>query len=168
MNHARITTVLVAALLLLARSLFAQPRVKAVAASTEPNPSGQKRGGALHGPDMTFCELYGLSQFGREGDIVGLSVAQTEWNIGDEPVPWVAPPSPDHPFIVANLYRLMTVDGSERFEQIGMQWALHGFCALDPNQCGPCVPTGCVSLGIGCTNPNSSGLMASQNGLGPR
>ena len=117
------------------------------------------------GPDVSFCQLYDLRQFGRVDDVVGLAVATTAWNVGDEPVDWLAYPSPFHPLIVMNLYRLK--DG--RFEQIGQSWIKHTFCALDNAQCGgTCVPSGCNSLNPNCTETHSSSLNATQGGFGPR
>ena len=121
------------------------------------------------GPDMAFCELYDLRQFGREADIVGLSVATTSWNIGDEDLMWFPRPETEHPFIVMNLYRLK----DERFEQIGQSSIKHGFYALGSTDCGgtctyePGHSTG-RWLGVGCTDLYSSGLNASQSGLAPR
>ncbi len=121
------------------------------------------------GPDVTMCQVYGLRQFGRVGDIVGMASAGTSWNIGDEPLDWFARPNPLHPFIIFNMYRLKTVDGTERFEQIGESWIKHGFCALDNEQCSTqCQGTGCSTLGLGCTDTYSAGLNASQGGLGPK
>ncbi len=121
------------------------------------------------GPDVTLCQVFGLRQFGRLGDIVGLGSAGTSWNIGDVPVDWYQVPNPLHPFIAFNMYRLKMVDGTERFEQIGQSWIKHGFCALDGNQCSTqCQGTGCSTLGIGCTDTYSAGLNASQAGLGPK
>ena len=85
---------------------------------------------AVGGPDMVFCQLANLGQFGRSGDIVGLSELTTSWNTGTEDLPWFNNPDPIHPFIVMNLFRLKTVDGSEQFEQIGQSWIKHGFFAL--------------------------------------
>jgi hypothetical protein len=58
-----------------------------------------------------------------------------------------------------------------RFEQIGMSWGKHGFCALQENLCGTCIPAagGCPPiLGIGCSDPYSAGLNGDQGGLGTR
>jgi len=122
-------------------------------------------------PDVTFCELYGLSQFGRQLDVVGLAVNTTSWNIGNADLTWLAPPDPRHPFIVQNLYRIK----NNRFEQIGQSWIKHGFFALADEQC----LTSCTFepipghfegpfLGMGCTDTYTSGLNAFQSGLGPR
>lgn len=124
---------------------------------------------AAPGPDMTFCQLYGLQQFGRLGDIVGLALATTSWNVGGRDMIWMNNPDPRHPMIVWNIYRLK----NDRFEQIGMSHVKHGFFALGDAQCG-----GSCSyeaghgpgdwLGQNCTDTYSSSLNAGQSGLGPR
>ncbi len=122
-------------------------------------------------PDVTFCELYGLQQFGRLFDTVGLAVNTTSWNIGNADLTWLAPPDPRHPFIVQNLYRIK----DDRFEQIGQSWIKHGFFALASTQCvTPCTFEPIQGhgegpfLGMGCTDTYTSGLNAFQTGLGPR
>ncbi len=121
------------------------------------------------GGDVTFCELFDLRQFGRVGDVVGLSVATTSWNVGGADLMWFATPDEEHPFIAMNLYRLK--DG--RFEQIGQSWVKHGFFALDDTDCGGnCTyePGHAAGdwLGVGCTDTYGSGLNANQSFLGPR
>lgn len=134
-------------------------------------PSVPVTASAPAGPDITFCELYGLSQFGRLGSTVGLSIATTSWNVGTQDAIWFDLPDERHPFIGMNLYRLK----DDRFEQIGQSWVKHAFFALDSEQCG----TECTYepgsghgignwLGVGCTDTYSSSLNASQSGLGPR
>lgn len=121
------------------------------------------------GPDMQFCQLYDLRQFGRVGDVVGLALATTSWNTGNADLMWFASPDNRHPFIVPNLYRLK----NDRFEQIGQGWVKHGFYALGNTQCGgqceyePGHFTG-DWLGQNCTDTYSASLNASQGGLGPR
>ena len=143
----------------------AEPEGDDLSPGDEPLPLG----GTI-GPDMTFCQLFGLGQFGRSGDIVGLSEGTTSWNIGDEDLIWLNIPDEEHPFIVMNLYRLM----NDRIEQIGQSHIKHGFFALGNHQCGgpPCSyepghGTG-NWLGTGCTDTYGPGLNASQGGLGPR
>ncbi len=127
-------------------------------------------GVAAPGPDMQFCQLYGLQQFGRAGDIVGLALATTSWNIGGRDMIWMQNPDVRHPMIVWNLYRLK----NDRFEQIGMSHVKHGFFALGDTQCGG---VGCHYepghgagdwLGQNCTDTYNSSLNAGQSGLGPR
>jgi len=121
------------------------------------------------GPDMTFCQLYGLDQFGSTGDIVGLSLATTSWNVGTADLLWFRRPDAEHPFIVMNLYRLM----GGKFEQVGQSWIKHGFFALSNTQCGGSCTfeqghRGGDWLGMGCTDTYGASLNASQGGLGPR
>ncbi|MHC4091069.1 MAG: hypothetical protein ACYSVY_12490 [Planctomycetota bacterium] len=128
-------------------------------------------GGTGHGPDMTFCQLYGLFQpsGGRLGDVVGLALATTSWNVGDADLMWFSMPDEEHPFIIMNLYR----NKDDRFEQIGQSWIKHGFFALGNTQCGgtctyePGHGAG-DWLGVGCTDTYGASLNAGQNGLGPR
>jgi thiosulfate dehydrogenase len=124
---------------------------------------------AAVGPDMTFCQLYQLSQYGRLGDIVGLAVGTTSWNVGTRDLMWFPSPESQHPFIVMNLYRLK----NDRFEQIGQSAVKHGFYALGSIQCGAtCTYEPGHSqgrwLGVGCTDTYSSPLNAAQGGMAPR
>jgi hypothetical protein len=117
--------------------------------------------------DLTFCEIYGLTQYGRTGDVIGLGVGTTSWNIGSARLDWWQAPDWRHPFIVTNLYRIK--DG--RFQQIGQSWVKHGFFALSDSQCKPpkCTEhTDGSMLGVGCTDTYSPGTNANQGHLGPR
>jgi hypothetical protein len=116
-------------------------------------------------PDMRFCQLYGLQQYGRVGDEIGCALATTSWNVGTENLLWKVEPDGRHPFIGMNMYRL----SNDRFEQIGQSWLKHGFYALSSSQCATsCNGTDGTELGIGCTDTYSNGLNAGQSGLGPR
>jgi hypothetical protein len=139
--------------------------------STNSIVAGSSEGGVATttGPDMTFCQLYGMQQFGRVGDIVGLSAGTTSWNIGNRDMIWIQNPDNRHPMITWNLYRLK----NDRFEQIGMSHVKHGFFALGNTQCGgSCTYEPGHSqgnwLGQNCTDTYDPQLNASQNGLGPR
>ncbi|MFG0329470.1 MAG: hypothetical protein ACF8PN_06160 [Phycisphaerales bacterium] len=129
-----------------------------------PNPGGDQSG-----PDMTFCQLFGLRQFAKIDTTLGLAQGTTSWNIGDADLMWFASPDNRHPFIVSNLYRLE----NDRFEQVGQSWVKHGFYALGNTQCGgqcryePGHREG-NWLGQGCTDTYTASLNASQSGLGPR
>ena len=81
------------------------------------------------GPDITFCQLDSLRMNGDafEG-IVGLSMATTSWNVGDQLLEWHLTPDSRHPFIAQNLYLLE----NDRFEQIGLAW--HAEC-YDSDDC---------------------------------
>jgi len=124
------------------------------------------------GGDMTFCQLYGLYHVSgsRLGDIVGLSVATTSWNVGGSDMMWFGLPDEEHPFIVMNLYRLK----NNRFEEIGESHIKHGFYALGSHQCGG--PSCSFEpghsqgdwLGTGCTDTYGAVLNGIQSGMGPR
>ena len=118
------------------------------------------------GPDVIVGALTGPSKWGTIGGITSYSIGTTSCNIGNQILNWVDN-STFHPVIGQNIYRLE----NGRFEQIGMSWLKHGFCALQGTLCGPCSPVGggCETrLGIGCSDPYGSGLNGSQGGLGPR
>src|SRR6185295_18910135 len=40
---------------------------------------------------------------------------------------WLASPDNRHPVIAQNLYRLSTVNGATRLEQVGQSWVKHAF-----------------------------------------
>jgi hypothetical protein len=67
------------------------------------------------------------------------------------------------------LFRLRTVDGAMRLEQIGMSWVFHGFAPLAGSAvCGSCTGADPNHLGIGCTSSDTALSTGSQSGLGPR
>lgn len=120
--------------------------------------------------DVTFCQLYGLQQWGKTGDVRGLAIATTSWNLGDADLEWKESPQATHPMIAMNAYR---IDAGGRFQQIGQSWCKHGFFALSNTQCGGTCTfepghTGGDWLGQGCTDTYSSFLNSQQPGLGPR
>lgn len=79
-----------------------------------------------------------------------------------------------HPVIGGQVYRLF----DNRFEQIGMGWLKHGFCAADAGDCrslanpGTTVPlsshSSCDWLGTGTTDTYTASLNGSQTTAGPR
>jgi hypothetical protein len=115
--------------------------------------------------DIALCQLFDTSSWGRAGDIHAFSIQTDTWNVGDENLRWEEF-TPFHPVMAQNLYRYR--DG--RFEQIGLSWIKHGFCALQQAGCGDCfVQGGCLDfLGVGCRDPYSSNLNGQQQRLGPR
>jgi len=119
------------------------------------------------GPDVIVGELPDVSNFTSSGAIGGkrsYSVGTTSCNVGDVPLLWISSTN-QHPVISGNIYRIL--DG--KFEQLGQSWLKHGFTALQGSVCGPCTanPNG-TRLGVGCSDPYSSGLNGSQGGLGPK
>ncbi|MCH7992877.1 MAG: hypothetical protein IIB57_00380 [Planctomycetes bacterium] len=126
------------------------------------------------GPDVVVK----LEEFGHNNrvgpigkGVIGAGMGTTSCNKGDEPVSWFQLPDTDHPFFPSNFYRLMTVAGSNRFEQIGQSWVKHGFGTEDLDLCGfGCTPPPLngVQLGIGCTDTYSSGQAMVPCDLSPR
>jgi hypothetical protein len=128
---------------------------------------------AMHGPDVIVGDLPNLQQFGSAGTRVGLAVATTSCNNGDQPLDWFALQQTDHPVIPQNLYRMSGgTDNTERFEQIGQSWLKHAFLALEDDACGfGCNTSGCVTgshLCPGCSDPYSANLNGGQTGIGSR
>jgi len=121
------------------------------------------------GADVITGDLPATTNWGSSGGIRAYSVGTTSCNIGDQPLEWIDEGGTPtlHPVISQNLFRLL--DG--RFEHIGQAWLKHGFCALQQEECGSCAEycNGCCDhLGVGCSDPYSSGLNGIQDGLGPK
>lgn len=120
------------------------------------------------GPDVIVGELPDVSNYTSSGAVGGkrsYAVGTTSCNIGDQPLLWISNTN-QHPVISGNMYRLL----NGRFEQIGQSWLKHGFTALQGTVCDTCPgrwPDG-SRLGVGCSDPYSSGLNGSQGGLGPK
>ncbi len=125
----------------------------------------------VSGPDVIVGDLPDMAQFGSNGNFVGLGIATTSCNNGDQPLNWFALPNTDHPVIPQEFYRMSGgVSNNERFEQVGQSWLKHAFTALQGNACNfGCTP-GCSGSQLcpGCSDPYSSSLNAGQNGLGSR
>ncbi len=128
---------------------------------------------ATHGPDVILGDLPNLQQFGSAGTQVGLAVATTSCNNGDQPLDWLQLPQTDHPVIPQNLYRMSGGgDNTERFEQIGQSWLKHAFFALEDDACNfGCNTNGCATgshLCPGCSDPYSADLNGNQDQIGSR
>jgi hypothetical protein len=120
------------------------------------------------GPDVIVGEITDVLNAAPVGNLDALALGTTSCNVGDANLSWVASTN-QHPVIGGNLYRYKQVDGAWRFEQVGQSWLKHGFAALQGNVCCSCSGSGSGSaLGVGCSDPYSSGLNGSQSGLGPR
>jgi hypothetical protein len=125
------------------------------------------------GPDVIVGDLPDLEQEGSAGTQVGLAVATTSCNNGNQPLNWFALPNTDHPVIPQNLYRMSGgLDNAERFEQIGQSWLKHAFAALEDDDCAfGCDTNNCtqgIQLCPGCSDPYSAGLNGSQTQIGSR
>lgn len=163
---------IVSAAALAAVGLLASPEPSSMQSDAALPQEAPQRG--VVGPDVTVYHLPNVTHFGESGGIHSYAVGTTSCNIGDEPLWWCDENraycnDEQHPVIAQNLYRLK--DG--RFEQLGMSWLKHGFLALaiSAPECGngTCVspPHGGDQLGVGCTDPYSSGLNGARH-LGMR
>ena len=132
--------------------------------------SGAQVPNSVPGPDVIVGDLPSLIQAGSSGTQVGLGVATTSCNNGDQNLNWFQLPNVDHPVIPQNMYRMSGgATNDARFEQIGQSWLKHAFTALTENACGfGCNGTGGTHLGVGCSDPYGASLNASQSGLGSR
>jgi hypothetical protein len=117
------------------------------------------------GPDIIVGDLPDMVQVGSAGSQVGLGIATTSCNNGDQPVNFHAFPNTDHPFFPQNFYRMSGgADNTERFEQIGQAWIKHTFGASEDDLCDlGCNTSNCTpfqQLCPGCADP----YLADENG----
>ncbi len=88
-----------------------------------------------------------IEYYGTNSGISAWAVGTTACNLGNIVAPWYG--GTNHvPVIGQNVYRYK--DG--RFEQIGLSWLKHSFCAVSEPGCGDCQSTNCNTLGIGCAD----------------
>jgi hypothetical protein len=129
-------------------------------------------GNTSTGADVIVGDLNGIQNWNPTAPVGGIyaySIGTTSCNIGSVPLNWFASTN-QHPVIGQNIYRLRTVNGSTRFEQIGQSWLKHGFAALSGTVCcSNCAgdPTQ-THLGVGCSDPYTASRNGSQSNLGPR
>jgi len=117
------------------------------------------------GPDIIVGDLPDMVQVGSAGSQVGLGIATTSCNNGDQPVNFHALPQTDHPFFPQNFYRMSGgADNTERFEQVGQAWIKHTFGASEDDLCDlGCNTNNCTpfqQLCPGCADP----YLADENG----
>jgi len=122
-----------------------------------------------HGPDVIVGDLVDVSNYASVGSREAISIGTVSCNVGDTNLQWVSN-TPAHPVIAGNLYKMKTVAGAVRFEQIGMSWLKHGFFATSEELC--C--TNCVgvfdgsALGVRCADTYDGFLNGDRTNLGPR
>jgi len=120
------------------------------------------------GPDVIVGDIIATpKRWGIQGGFHAYTFGTISCNIGDADAVWIAQ-TPDHPVIAQNLYRLFTVNGTKRLEQIGQSWLKHTFIADTQSLCGTCNGMGGGQLGAGCSDPYSATVNGQQIRLGPR
>ncbi len=148
----------------------AQGGITSASTSVPVQPAAGLPPAPVPGPDVIVSTIgSSLTKNGTVGAITAFSVTTVSCNIGTQDAIWLANNN-QHPVIGTQMYRFKTVAGATRFEQIGMSWLKHGFCAADASNCGQTpTPNGsCDWLGLWSTDTYSSGLNGQQSNLGPR
>ncbi len=131
----------------------------------------------VNGPDVIVGDMPSIANYTPPAGstIDCFSVATTSCNMGNVDLLWQSGNS-NHPVIPQHMYRMKTVNGSVRFEQIGLSWMKHGFTALTGSVCCTCTNPGTGALlGRGCSDPYSDTRNGTQivgstsgGGCGPR
>jgi hypothetical protein len=120
--------------------------------------------GSVPGPDIVVGDMPSMVQVGSSGTQVGLGIATTSCNNGDQPVNFMQFPSTQHSVVSQNLYRMSGgATNDDRLEQIGQGWVKHTFGANQDDACSfGCTPyPDQTKLGVGCSDPYD----ASENGI---
>lgn len=120
------------------------------------------------GPDaiVNFMGL-GVTNYASLNGIEAYSVASSLANVGSVPLEFESDNN-RHPTISQNVYRLKTVGGASRFEQVGMSWCFNTFFALAQGYCPTCVPTDGTTLGVRCASSENASIMGTITALTPR
>lgn len=127
------------------------------------------------GSDNGDVNGFGVQSAGTIGDVSAFVLGTVACNIGDADLSWFEL-SNQHPLFGTQGYRYRVVDGSGRFEQVGMSWLKHAFCGADAARCTelvfplqiPRTQPDCDGLGPFRTDVYGSALNAAQSSLGPR
>ena len=107
------------------------------------------------GPDLVMGHVPLIANYASSGGIEALSVGYEPCNVGSVNVSYEAG-TPAHPVYGSSLYRLKTVAGSLRIEEVGQSWLRHGFFALSQGPRCTCTPTDGSELGTGCSDSLSA------------
>jgi hypothetical protein len=123
------------------------------------------------GPDVIVGDMDELGKYTTPTeDPQAFATSTISCNVGDVNLEWFANTN-RHPVIGQNMFRLTTVGGARRIEQIGQAWLKHGFTALAGNLCSTCNGVSGTYLGVGCSDPYSASLNAAtgtRTVLGPK
>lgn len=124
--------------------------------------------GTTTGPDVITGDITSLSNYVSSNGLDAFTLGTTSCNIGTTFVNWNGPTA-FHPVMGETFYKYKVVNGAGRFEMIGIGWLKHGFAADTGSLCCTCQnPFDSQKLGVGCSDPYSSGQAGAQAGLAPR
>jgi len=120
------------------------------------------------GADLVTGDIAAAGSWGIEGGVAAFSIGVQNCNVGSTPIAWQFNTN-QHPVFGQNLFRLRTVDGATRFEQIGQGWVFHEYFALSSQFCCQnCQPTNGSTLGVGCSSATSASIAGNRPRLGPK
>ncbi len=120
------------------------------------------------GPDVIVGDIQDVANYASLNGVEALALGTYSCNQGTQTLSWISNNNL-HPVIGGNLYKYKVVNGSGRFEHLGMSWLKHGFFALSNNLCCTgCQATSGSSLGIRCADPYTAARNGSQSGAGPK
>src|SRR5262245_38590024 len=119
------------------------------------------------GPDMVVGDINSIANLASAGTPLdgtdALTIGVIVCNNGDAAMLWNGVTN-RHPAFGSGLFRLSTVDGVMRFEQVGQSWVRHEFSPLQQAFCCTCIPPGAPPqpmLGAGCSTTTTAGISAS-------
>jgi hypothetical protein len=122
----------------------------------------------VEGADAVVGRIGSAGNYAAAGGEDAFSLGVDTCNLGTG-VLSVQAGTASHPILALNLYRLSTVEGATRLEQVGMSWNFHMSFALSQALCCTgCQPAAGGNLGGRCSTTDSSSFVGSQPGLGPR
>ena len=120
------------------------------------------------GPDLVVSDLNQLANYASVGNLEALALGKVYCNVG---ATWAncSAATNQHPIAAPGLFRLKTVGGAQRFEQVGIGWVFHATFALSGSACcGDCQSTDGTHVGVHCSDTNSASSSGTQANLGPR
>ncbi|MBK7643381.1 MAG: hypothetical protein IPJ19_10055 [Planctomycetes bacterium] len=120
------------------------------------------------GPDLVVADVSGVANYGSSGNLEALALGKVYCNVG---ALWAncSANTNQHPIAAPGLFRLQTVAGAQRFEQVGVGWCFHSSFALSGSTCcNDCQSTDGTHVGVHCSDVNTASSSGSQSGLSPR
>ncbi len=131
-------------------------------------PGSDPCGNPSNGPDVLIGDITSIQNANPTGGLDSFTLGTTACNVGNAVLNWFGPTNL-HPVISETFYKYKVVDGSGRFEQIGMSWLKHGFASDTGSYCCTCQnPGNNQIMGVGCSDPYSASQSGSQSTLTPR
>lgn len=120
------------------------------------------------GPDLVVADIQQVANYASTGSLEALALGKIYCNVGAS---WAScsANTNQHPIAAPGLFRLKTVGGVTRFEQVGIGWVFHSFLALSGSTCcNDCQATDGTHVGVHCSDTNSASSSGTQSSLGPR